>query len=120
MEGPASLQKTLIPQSTAVQGQPFFVDVSRYFYSEQKQAISFAQVGLPENTGFSIDPISGVVFGTGSFADAIAPQPLRVRIIADNGMGSSVEELLLLSIVPGKQNEINKLNELFLLVFQTS
>lgn len=74
-------------------------DTSGSFSDPDEDDLTFSIEGVPEGTGFSIVPSSGVIFGSPSMADIQSKQPMLVSVIASDGKGGKTQETMFIHVV---------------------
>jgi hypothetical protein len=76
---------TTVPAMTLSQGLYTEAPFAQYFSDPSSKVLTFALLGLPENSGLALHPTRGVLSGTPSFADVSGPRPWTLLLTADNG-----------------------------------
>lgn len=90
---------------SAIAGEEMRFDASRNFVSlDQSQVLSFAVFGLPEGTGLSMNPVSGMLSGMPLLADTLAVQPLQLVVSAESPTGKRHVEQLAVSVSAASLN----------------
>ncbi len=85
-----------VPDSTAIEGQFFAMDLAVFFGDSDGDVLSFALLGLPAGSGLFFDPASGLLSGSPSDGDAKSG-PLNLTVWASD-LAESVSDSFVLSI----------------------
>lgn len=86
-----------IPPAVVEPGSMFLLDVWSSFVDPDGDLLTFSVIGLPDNSGFSIIPSSGVFFGIPSQSDVSMAQPFMLTIVANDQRGGRAQQTLSLS-----------------------
>ena len=82
-----------IGPQTAIENSLFTLDVSGNFSdSDVGDTLTFFATGLPPSGNITIDPVSGVISGTPTVADARDDDPYLVIVTAQDPEGASVSD----------------------------
>lgn len=85
-----------VPDSIATEGQFFALDLAVFFSDSDGDVLSFALLGLPAGSGLLFDPVSGILSGFPSDADAKSA-PLNLTVSASD-LAESVSDSFILSV----------------------
>lgn len=92
---------TPIAATSAIVDRPFFIDISKNFIAAAggaKDDLIFSFQGLPQGSGLFINQDTGIIYGSANQADLAQPQPISLRILAENSFGDVAESVLHLTV----------------------
>lgn len=93
-----------VPLQQATEGVETSIDLSPYFSDPDGDELVYFVADLPIGSGFTIEFDTGKLVGTPSHADATAPQPLTIRVMAGDGISGRVVEKVQIRIQPDTFN----------------
>jgi len=87
-----------LPNVEVHSSEMLLLDTMGSFSDPEDDPLTFSVLGLPEDTGFSIVPSSGVLFGTPSVSDVSSAQPLTLTIIVEDANGGTAQETMFVTV----------------------